>query len=52
MDVDKLIDALIEREGGFVSHPKDRGGPTRYGITEASRAPMAMAEQCASFRAK
>jgi len=35
MDVDELIDELIEREGGFVSHPADRGGPTRYGITEA-----------------
>ena len=35
MDVDDLIDELIEREGGYVSHPADRGGPTRYGITEA-----------------
>nr|WP_237219868.1 glycosyl hydrolase 108 family protein [Sphingomonas arenae] len=30
-----MIDALIDREGGFVNHPADRGGPTRYGITEA-----------------
>lgn len=35
MDVDRLIDDLIEREGGYVSHPADRGGPTRFGITEA-----------------
>lgn len=35
MNLDQLIDALIEREGGYVSHPSDRGGPTRYGITEA-----------------
>ncbi len=34
-DIDELIDALIEREGGFVSHPDDRGGATRFGITEA-----------------
>jgi len=34
-DVDHLIEALIEREGGYVNHPDDRGGPTRYGITEA-----------------
>lgn len=33
-DVDALIDALIDREGGYVDHPADRGGPTRYGITE------------------
>jgi lysozyme family protein len=35
MDVDALIDELIEREGGYVHHPADRGGPTRFGITEA-----------------
>jgi lysozyme family protein len=35
MDETELIDALIDREGGYVNHPADRGGPTRYGITEA-----------------
>lgn len=35
LDVDTLIDALIEREGGYVNHPADRGGPTCFGITEA-----------------
>ena len=35
LDVGALIDALIEREGGYVNHPADRGGPTNYGITEA-----------------
>ena len=35
MDVDELIDELIEREGGYVNHPADRGGPTKFGITEA-----------------
>jgi len=34
-DIDRLIDALIEREGGFVNHPADKGGPTCFGITEA-----------------
>ncbi len=34
-DIDGLIDELIEREGGYVNHAADRGGPTRYGITEA-----------------
>ena len=31
--VDELIDNLIDREGGFSSHPAD--GPTCFGITEA-----------------
>lgn len=35
MEPDDLIDALIEREGGYVNHPADRGGPTCFGITEA-----------------
>jgi len=35
MDVDELIDELIEREGDYAKHPADKGGPTRYGITEA-----------------
>ena len=34
-DIGRLIDALIEREGGYVNHPADRGGPTCFGITEA-----------------
>lgn len=34
-DVDALIDDLIEREGGYVNHPADKGGPTCFGITEA-----------------
>ena len=33
IDVDALIDALIEREGGYVDHPTDKGGPTCFGIT-------------------
>ena len=32
---DRLIEELIEREGGYVNHPADKGGPTRFGITEA-----------------
>src|SRR5213082_2260142 len=35
VDVDQMIDALIEREGGFVNNPADKGGPTCFGITEA-----------------
>lgn len=31
---DQIIDGLIEREGGYVHDPVDRGGPTHYGITQ------------------
>ncbi len=34
-DIEELIDDVIEREGGYVNHPSDRGGPTRWGITQA-----------------
>lgn len=46
--VDALVDGLIEREGGYSAHAADRGGPTRFGITqEVARAhgyagPMAL----------
>ena len=33
--IDTLIDDLIDREGGYVDHPADRGGPTAFGITHA-----------------
>ena len=33
--IDVLIEEVIEREGDYVDHPADRGGPTRWGITEA-----------------
>jgi lysozyme family protein len=29
-----LIARLIDREGGFVYHKADRGGPTKYGVTQ------------------
>lgn len=31
--VESIIDDIIRREGGFINHPNDRGGPTKYGIT-------------------
>jgi lysozyme family protein len=34
-NIDELIDDLMMREGGYVDHPADRGGPTNWGITEA-----------------
>ncbi|WP_375429021.1 glycoside hydrolase family 108 protein [uncultured Sphingomonas sp.] len=35
MNLNDLIDDLIDREGGYVHHPADRGGATCWGITEA-----------------
>lgn len=34
LTVKQIIDGIIEREKGYVDNPKDRGGPTRWGITE------------------
>lgn len=36
MSIQKIIDDLIAREGGYVDNPADRGGATNYGITEAT----------------
>lgn len=33
--ISQLISALVDKEGGYVDHPADRGGPTNWGITEA-----------------
>jgi len=32
-DIKAMIDDLIKVEGGYVNHPKDKGGPTKFGIT-------------------
>jgi lysozyme family protein len=35
IDVDGLVETVIDREGGYVANPADKGGPTCFGITEA-----------------
>jgi lysozyme family protein len=36
--IDRMIEEVIRREGGFVDRPADRGGPSKFGITQASLA--------------
>lgn len=33
MQLTQMIAAVIVREGGYIHHPTDKGGPTKYGIT-------------------
>lgn len=35
MNFDQAFDTLLKHEGGFVDHPDDPGGATRFGVTEA-----------------
>jgi len=35
-EIDAMIGRLIDREGGFVDHPSDAGGATKFGITLAT----------------
>lgn len=34
MDDTDIINGIIDAEGGYVDHPDDRGGATKYGITQ------------------
>lgn len=36
MTIKEIIAAIIAKEGGYVNHPADKGGPTNYGITAKS----------------
>lgn len=31
---ESIITSILNREGGYVNHPKDLGGPTKFGITQ------------------
>lgn len=34
MTKDQIIEEIVGREGGYVNNPNDKGGPTKWGITE------------------
>lgn len=34
MTTDEMIDDILHREGGYVDHAADKGGPTNFGITQ------------------
>ena len=36
MTTEAIIDQIIEREGSYVDSPFDAGGPTKFGITQAT----------------
>lgn len=38
MRIEQMIDEVLSKEGGFVNHPADKGGATKYGITQRTLA--------------
>jgi lysozyme family protein len=52
MKLERSIEELLDREGGYVNHPNDRGGPTNYGITEAVARAHGYRARCAPCRAR
>ena len=51
MNMDELIEDVIEREGGYVDHPADRGGADQLGHDRRrSRGGRAMPATCARCR--
>lgn len=34
--IDLMVERILSHEGGFINHPDDGGGPTNFGITQAT----------------
>lgn len=34
LEIDKILDHVLKLEGGYVNHPSDPGGETKYGISK------------------
>lgn len=34
MTIDEMINDILHKEGGYVNHKADKGGPTNYGVTQ------------------
>ena len=50
MTADQIIEGILGKEGGYVDHPSDKGGPTRWGITQTTaRASAALLANLASL---
>lgn len=35
-DIESMLAGIVAREGGYVNNPSDHGGPTNFGITQAT----------------
>lgn len=36
VSITSIINQIVEREGGYINHPSDRGGATNFGITQST----------------
>jgi len=36
VEISRMINEVLSKEGGFVNHPADKGGATNFGITQAT----------------
>jgi lysozyme family protein len=49
IDIKRMVDDLITREGGYSNNPADKGGETKYGVTVAQARAYGYAGPMANF---